>query len=54
LRTIGSTALKRLVHQQEGRIRRKGARHPDALLLAARELPGIPFGELGVQTHPLQ
>ena len=45
---------ERFVHQQERRVGRKRARHPDALLLSAGELPGVPLREFGVKADTLE
>lgn len=43
---------ERLVHQQDRRIRRQRAGHPDPLLLPAGQLRRIPVGQLRVEPHP--
>ncbi|GMA93025.1 hypothetical protein GCM10025869_35540 [Homoserinibacter gongjuensis] len=45
----GVDGAERLVHEQDVGVGREGPRHPDALLLAARELTRIAGGERAVE-----
>ena len=45
---------ERLVHEQDVRVDRESPRDADALLLAARELAGVPIGERAVESDRVE
>ena len=50
----GVDGRERLVHEHHRRVGREGSRHPDALLLAPRELGRVALAELGSQADALE
>ena len=50
----GIERAERLVHQEDGRIGRQGARHAYALALAAGKFARIARGDVGIESDELQ